>query len=233
MLTALYVVFLAAYGCITWHLWKIYTIQRLSYALLLLLVNLGLTYDAMITLLGRFVGEGSLLRKLSFGRYAIHGIFTPLTMIFGFGLLRYARSGVGRANTRPRIGVSRCVKIEWAQNRRNHLMMCVTTTFLIFLGVYEDIIILDLHLDKGMDTLRYVRKGHNHGPPIASLVTIFFFIVAGISLWRHSGWPWLAVGSITMLILGGIGVGNLFYIGNAGEIIFMATNLCAARRFLS
>jgi len=214
MLTAFYVLFTALFAWLTWQSWEVYKSKRLSYALLLLLVLVGLTYDALIILLGRFIGAGDLLQALNAGRFIIHGLVTPVIIIFGFGVLRHA--GVG-----------------WAQSRTNHIIVCVFTTLLIGLGVYEDILELDLHLRTVMDTVRYVNEGGLPGPPIPSILAIIFLIVAGLSLWRQTGWKWLALGSILMFLFAGAGVGDRFYIGNIGEIIFSVANIWTARKFLT
>ncbi|MBX3059849.1 MAG: hypothetical protein KF770_25635 [Anaerolineae bacterium] len=214
MLTALYIVFVALFAWLTWQSWEVYKSKRISYALLLLIVLAGLTYDVLVILLGRFLGEGDLLKALNAGRFVIHGLATPFMIIFGFGVLRHA--GVG-----------------WAQSRTNHILVCIFATLLIGLGVYEDILTIDLQLRPMMDTLRYVNEGGVPGPPIPALLTIFFLIGAGISLWRHTGWKWLAFGSILMFIFAGAGIGDRFYVGNIGEIIFSAANVWTARKFLT
>ena len=60
-----------------------------------------------------------------------------------------------------------------------------------------------------------------------------FLIVAGISLWRNTGWWWLAAGAIFMFIAAGAGMGDMFYIGNLGEVALGFANLYTAKKFLS
>lgn len=214
MLTAFYILFVALFAWLTWQSWAVYKSRRLSYALLLVIVLAGLTYDGLVILLGRFIGAGDLLQVLNAGRFIIHGLATPLMIIFGFGVLRHA--GVG-----------------WAQSRTNHIIVCIFATLLIGLGVYQDILALDLQQRAVFDTLRYVNEGGIPGPPIPALLTIIFLIGAGISLWRHTGWKWLAVGAILMFIFAGAGIGDRFYLGNMGEIIFSFANVWTARKFLT
>ncbi len=214
MFTALYFLFVALFAWLTWQSWEVYKSRRISYALLLVIVLGGLTYDVLVILLGSFIGAGDLLQAFNAGRFAIHGLVTPVMIIFGFGVLRYA--GVG-----------------WAQSRTNHIIVCTITTLLIGLGVYEDILALDLQVRPVFDTLRYVNEGGWPGPPIPALLTIIFLIVAGISLWRHTGWKWLAVGASLMFVFAGASVGDRFYIGNIGEIIFSATNVWTAQMFFA
>ena len=214
MLTILFIVLAVAFAYQTWRSVGIYQSKRSSYVLLLLIVTAGLTYDALIIGLGRFIGEGELLKALNAGRYIVHGIATPFIIIFGFGVLRNAG-------------------VKWAQSRTAHILVCVFTTLLITLGVYDDVIALDLQTKINMDVLRYINEGGIKGPPLPSILTIVFLIVAGISLWRNTGWWWLAAGAIFMLIAAGAGMGDMFYIGNIGEVGLGIGNVLTARKFLS
>jgi hypothetical protein len=214
MLTILYVVFVAAFAYLTWQSAGVYRSKRSSYALLLLIVLAGLAYDVLIILLGRFIGAGELLKTLNAGRYLIHALATPAMIIFGFGVLRHAG-------------------VQWAQSRAAHIVVCVFTTLLIALGVYSDVFALDLQTKTVMDTLRYTNEGGMKGPPIPAILTIIFLIVAGVALWRMTGWWWLAAGSIFMFIAAGMGMGDTFYIGNLGEVVLGLGNVLTARKFLS
>lgn len=214
MLTVLYIVFMAAFAYLAWQSVEVYQSKRSSYALLLLIVLAGLAYDVLIIFLGRFIGEGDLLKTLNAGRYLVHGLATPAMIIFGFGVLRNAG-------------------VQWAQSRTTHIVVCVVVTLLIALGVYEDVLALDLQTKTVMDTLRYTNEGGMKGPPIPAMLTIVFLIVASISLWRKTGWWWLAAGSIFMFIAAGAGMGDMFYIGNLGEVVLGIGNVLTARKFLS
>lgn len=214
MLTILYIVFVVVFVYLTWQSVGAYQSKRSSYALLLLIVLAGLAYDVLIILLGRFIGEGSLLKTLNAGRYLVHGLATPAMIVFGFGVLRSAG-------------------VKWAQSRTAHIVVCVFTTLLIALGVYSDVIALDLQSRTVMDTLRYVNEGGMKGPPIPAILTILFLIVAGFSLWRKTGWWWLAAGSLFMFLAAGMGMGDTFYIGNLGEVVLGLGNVLTARKFLS
>ena len=214
MLTVLYIVFVAAFAYLTWQSVGVYQSKRSSYVLLLLIVLAGLAYDVLIIFLGRFIGEGDLLKTLNAGRYLVHGLATPAMIIFGFGVLRNAG-------------------VQWAQSRTTHIVVCVVVTLLIALGVYEDVLALDLQTKTVLDTLRYTNEGGMKGPPIPAMLTIVFLIVAGISLWRKTGWWWLAAVSIFMFIAAGAGMGDMFYIGNLGEVVLGLGNVLTARKFLS
>jgi uncharacterized membrane protein len=65
------------------------------------------------------------------------------------------------------------------------------------------------------------------------MLTIVFLLAAGISLWRSTGWWWLAAGSIFMFIAAGAGMSEAFYIGSLGEVVLGIGNALTARKFLS
>jgi uncharacterized membrane protein len=211
MLTTLYLILSALF---VFLVWQVTLIKRNNYVLLLLLVLAGLFYDTFIIGIGKFIGEGSLLQTLNAGRFYVHALLTPTMMIFSFGVLRKAG-------------------IKWAQGKAAHIIVCIITTLLIMLGAFSDILRLDLHVKTVADTLRYVNEGGMKGPPIPAILTIIFLLIAGISLWRNTGWRWLAIGAIVMFIAAGAGIGDMFYIGNIGEVILGFANASTAKKFLS
>lgn len=214
MLTVLYFILTGLFVFLTWQAFQANQKVRSSYTVLLLLVLAGLVYDVFVIALGRFVGEGSFLTTLNAGRFIVHALLTPAMMIFGFGVLR--KAGVG-----------------WAQSRTTHIVLCIVVTLLIALGAYSDIFQLDLQPSLVMDTLRYTNEGGIKGPPIPAVLSIIFLLVAGITLWRKTGWWWLAAGAIFMFIAAGAGMGDMFYIGNLGEVVLGLGNVLTARKFLS
>lgn len=211
MLTALFLILSVLFASL---IWQASGIKRNNYALLLLLVLIGLFYDTFIIGIGSFIGKGDLLKILNAGRFYVHALLTPTMIIFGFGVLRKAG-------------------VKWAQNKTAHLVICIFATLLIALGAYSDILQLDLQTKTIVDILRYVNEGGIKGPPIPAILTIIFLIVAGISLWRNKKWKWLAIGAILMFIAAGAGMGDKFYIGNVGEVILGFTNVYTARKFLA
>lgn len=211
MLTIMFLSFSAGFAV---FIRQLSGLAKSSYLRLLLLVLAGLCYDTLVVGIGRFAGEGDLLRALNAGRYIVHALFTPMLMIFGFGVLRSAG-------------------VTWAQGRSAHAAVCGAAALLILLGSYADIFLLDLQPRAVAGSLRYLNEGGLSGPPLPAILTIVFLIAAGISLWRKTGWIWLALGAVAMFLAAGAAMGDLFYLGNIGEVILSAGNVAAARKFLS
>lgn len=173
----------------------------------------GLAYDNLIIALGAFIGEGDFLKSLNAGRFAVHALATPLLTIFAFGILRSA--GLG-----------------WAQGKIWHAGICLFATALVGLGVFNDIIRLELAPRTLADTFRYVNVAVK-GPPIPSIVTIVVLIVMGIFLWRKTGWQWLAVGALVMFVAAAAGTGERIYIANFGEAVLGITSILTAKKFFT
>lgn len=214
MLTILYLVFTVLLVVFTVQAVQLYKGNRSSYTLILLAVLSGLAYDNLVIAVGSMLGEGGLLKSLNTGRFVIHALFTPAMSIFGFGVLRKAG-------------------VTWAQGKTAHVVVCVFTTLLIALGVFTDIFRLDLQPRVLLDALRYVNEGGMKGPPIPAILTIFFLIGAGISLWRKTGFKWLALGALFMFIAAAMGMGDMVYISNLGEVVLGFVNVYTAKKYLS
>ncbi len=186
-----------------------YQKTRSLYDLLPVIVITGLVYDNLVIAMGGFIGAGEPLKALNAPRFVIHGLATPLLMIWGFGVAR--RAGLG-----------------WAQSRRNHIIMCTAATLLIALGLYSDVIRLDLVLKVEQGITRYVNIGGIKGPPIPSIITIIVLIVIGIGIWRKGKSAGLAVGS-TLMFIGAMAGTALLGVGNAAEIAMSAGILSGQR----
>ncbi len=197
MLTTLYFVYaLVIVGLIVATL-RLQPGRGRTYVWLLLAVLVGLAYDNLIIALGAFIGEGDLLKTLNAGRFAGHALGTPLLAIFAFGVLRHA--GLG-----------------WAQGKTWHVLVCLFTTALVGLGIYKDMISLELAPRVLADTFRYTNVAAK-GPPIPSILTIIALVVMGIFLWRKTGWQWLALGALVMFTAAAVGTGDRTFIANFGE----------------
>ncbi|MFT4255184.1 MAG: hypothetical protein QM608_22210 [Caulobacter sp.] len=152
---------------------------------LLALIAAALCWDNLIIAAGSSIGAGELLRGLSIPRYVAHAVLTPLLMLVAFGV----------AGLRRRI---------W---------LWVLAAVLIAVGVWTDLVHMNLELREYAGTLRYAYA--HAGPPIPSIVTVLVLVGAGVVLWRREGLPWLCLGAMAMFAAAGSGI---FWLGNAGEL---------------
>ena len=180
-------------------IFKLFLSNRVSYTLIATGTIFGLFYDNLIIGLGSFIGEGGLLETLNAGRYYIHALITPLMIIFAYGVIRQI------------MGKGKYDKI-W------HSAFCILAVAMLAMGAMSDVINLSLVPEIENGTLRYVQEV-SAGPPLPAIITIIVMIIVGVFMWRHTSWPWLAVGSIIMFIAAALGVNNVI-LSNLGEVVF-------------
>ncbi len=192
---------------------------------MLLLPILFLPYDNGIIAAGRFLGEGDLLRNLSWPRFAAHGLLTPLWIIAAGALARQA--GLG-----------------WAKNKWVMGAFCILATGLIVLIDIPKLLSLQLHPACFADTLRYAESVSasqlcsptqavvpSSGPPIAAITSIVVLLGVSVPIWRKTKWPWMFVGAAVMFLAAAmppsvVGPG----VGSIGEVVLGAALLATAWR---
>jgi len=182
---------------------------RSVYDIFPMAVIFALAYDNLVLALGESIGAGDTLLALNFVRYLFHALLTPTLIIWGFGLAR--RMGFG-----------------WANNRRNHALICLLATAMILLGAYSDIVrwLPELRVEQGIT--RYVNAGGIKGPPIPSIVTIIALGLIGWAIFRRTrSWSLLA-GSVVMFVLAMVGL-RVPLASNIGEV-FMSGGIVASGR---
>jgi hypothetical protein len=177
-----------------------YKKSRSPYLAFPILVIAALVADNWIVGFGKFIGEGSLLMFLNSIRFVTHAVFTSFGMIFAFGILK--RIGIG-----------------FAQNKTIHAAVCIFASIVTALGIYMDVYKLQLLFKEENGTMRYVNDGF-HLPPIPAIITIIFFMIAGLIVWVKTKSPWVFIGSLIMFILAPIGF-RMPILGNIGEIAFV------------
>ena len=193
--------------------YRLWQDQNQLYLLFMFGVILGLTYDNWIIGLGRFIGEGSTLQALNVPRYWLHAFLTPGMMFVGLALARNAG-------------------VKWAWGRVGTAIVITLMTLMVALGVYSDVILLELQPAFNSGTIRYANEGGLPGPPIAAIITIIVLLVCGVAIFRKARWAWLMVGALVMFVTsaGGSAFG---IITNIGEIALAAGMVVTAQRFVA
>lgn len=185
---------LTAYG------WTVWRRHHRSYTLIVVAVGLGLVYDNAILGIGRWFEHGSTLEVLSYPRFWIHALITPLLIIVGVGAARTLAGG-------------------WARNRMAHAAVCLVATGLVAWGVMVEILRLELEEQTEAGLSSYGNA--NAGAPVPAIATILILLAFGAWVWKAAGWPWLAVAAGVMLVGSGLGaISGL--LTNIGELTLIA-----------
>jgi hypothetical protein len=180
-----------------WQAWKLYRREPNWYLPLAMICLASLIYDCWAIAAGRFLGEGPLLQAVSRPRFYTHALFTPLLIIFAFGLAR-------------RLGA------RWAGNRAFHAVICLFALALIVLGAREDILHLTFAPKTLGDSLRYANAAAK-GPPMPAILVNVFFLLIGGWLWRKTKSAAFFLGSLFMFIIAPL-TPKLPLLGNFGEL---------------
>ena len=176
---------------------KLYQRRPTRYLPLAMVCLASLVYDCWAIAAGFFLGEGELLQAISRPRFYTHALFTPLLIIFAFGLAR-------------RLGA------KWAESKIFHAIICLFVLALIASGIREDILHLSLAPKILGDSIRYTNINAK-GPPIPAVLVNVFFLLIGVWLWIKHKARWFFLGSLFMFFIAPL-TPRLPLLGNFGEL---------------
>ncbi len=200
MLTALYALF--AVVQLALGIWAVALYRRRPSlgAFTVALPIVLLVWDNAVVAFGAAVGEGALLRLLSYPRFAGHAFLTPIWIVAGFEFAR--RAGV-----------------PWLQSRGSKTAEWVLYGAMVLLGVIRSLVLLDMQPVRQAELLYYTNKGGFPGPPIPALVMVLVVIVTGFLVLRRLGWPWMLVGGVVMFFAAAVPTSAVgFWVSNLGEV---------------
>lgn len=196
-------------------------------ALLLVLVGGTLLfYDNLRIGLGRFIGEGELLKALTVPAFAWHWSMLPLLVIAAGSLARLA--GLG-----------------WARNRFVMGAYCVVAVALSALDIPK-IFSMELYPACVADTFRYSTSVNEAqlcspdgklvqgaGAALVAILTNIIVLATGIAIWVRTRWPWMALGALAMFIAAGVFARSYYSlpIANFGEILITLGLITTAIHF--
>ena len=169
----------------------------------LILVILPLIYDNAILGIGKWIGEGEVLKNLNIARFWLHALLTPLLILFSLDVLK--RAGV-----------------EWA-NKTSTLLFAIAYTLIAFLvELFTVVWDLTLKVEEKHGILSYTAANSPSGPPIMIILVTLALLVSSIILWKRTGWFWMFVGVALMLVGGMIDIPiKSGAITNAFELILL------------
>ena len=180
--TLLYLLFALAY--LGLFIFMLLTIKRSGLAVLsnvLILVITPLIYDNTILGIGKWIGEGELLKNLNAARYWLHAIFTPLLIVFSLDVLRRAR-------------------INWANTSVAMWITVIYTLIAFLVELFTVVLGLTLKAETTFGVLKYSATNSPSGPPVMILMVTLALLAASIFLWKRTGWFWMFIGVALMLI---------------------------------
>ena len=196
-------------------------------AAIIALLSLGLIYDNGIIALGSSIGIGATLETLSWPRFILHALVTPLMIV---AVIQIAVAG----------------GVRWLDSRTAWPGVWLLTAAMIGYGGYE-LTLLELQPACFSGITRYTSSASpaqfcfegqqslaGLGPPIPSILAVFLIIGFGVSLWRRKRWPWFGLGGLQMLLAAAVPFSQFGLIpGNGGEVILQFAFVATAYRLSS
>lgn len=143
----------------------------------LLLVIVALLYDNGILALGKFIGEGDLLKALNELRYWLHALITPLLVLFAWHTLVNAN-------------------IKWASKKGIQWLVIFLTLFFIIFELYSLVPNLSLEPTWKNGVLSYTKNEEDIPVMIIGVSTIL--LITSILVWWKQRWPWYFIGILSM-----------------------------------
>lgn len=196
-------------------------------ALIIAVLSAGLVYDNGMIALGSSIGIGDTLEALSWPRFIMHALITPVMIV---AVVQIAIAG----------------GIQWLNARAAWTGVWLLTAAMIGYGIYE-LTILELQpacfggitrYTSSASAAQFCFEGQQSlpgiGPPIPSIVAVFLIMGFGAVLWRRQHWPWFALGGLQMLLAAAVPFSEFGLLpGNGGEVILQFAFVSTAYRLSS
>ena len=207
-----------------WQAWS--RAGRPTALFLVLFSSTLLWWDNFRIGIGRFIGEGELLKAMTVPAFAWHWSLLPLLIIAAGSIARQA--GLG-----------------WARQRWVMGGFCVFAVALSALDIPK-IFSLELYPACVADTFRYsgsVSEWHlcspddavvkGEGAALVAILSNIVVLIVGVAIWIRHRWPWMALGAGAMFIAAGAFGGSYYAlpIANFGEILITGGLLATALHF--
>ncbi|PZU98757.1 MAG: hypothetical protein DCE90_02800 [Pseudanabaena sp.] len=152
--------------------------------ILLIAITAAIAYDNLIISLGRLIGKGKVLLKLSQPRFFCHVVLTPLSVIAAFSFCFQ-------------------IHLKWATQPLALVVISLVTFLLIAAEIFTYYRKFDPRIEKFQGTLRYTNAAYKM-PPIPSIITTVIVGILGFILWKQFESYWLMMSSIVMFLGGAV-----------------------------
>ena len=193
---------------LVFRIWRQGRTVKVGESVILLVILSGVVYDnTLLAFGGQWFGEGQTLEMLSYPRYLLHGLFTPLLIIFC-------------ALSADRFNIP-------GYRRRETLTLWGAVTFVaIWFGLIGDLINLEIGpgVTNGLLSYKYVGEA---GPPIAEIATVMSMLIIGGAMQRYGRWPWVFVSALFMFVVALFFIEN-GVVANLGELVLLSGGAATA-----
>lgn len=180
--TIIYGLFTISYAfLLCWGLYQVRNDKQNIYSIFLPLVTLGLVFDNLVILLGKFIGAGDFLETVSTFRYWIHAFFTPTLVLFSMNAVHKTQ-------------------INWSKYKIFKAIAWLYTILLVLLELFTATIGLQIAPKWEYGILHYVPKEAASGPPLMVIGLVIWILVSSIIVWKKQGWIWMFIGTLVMII---------------------------------
>lgn len=148
---------------------------------ILFFVIIALIYDNGLLTFGHLIGEGQLLKTLSYGRFWLHALFTPTLILFSLFIMREAG-------------------IKFAQHTWAAFLFGGLMIIAIIVEYLLELKELQLKAQEMYGSLSYTSVDNGSGPPLMILIVVLALIFASIVLARSAKWWWMLLGTAVMTV---------------------------------
>ena len=180
---------------------------------ILFLVILALIYDNGVLAVGHLIGGGELLELLNYGRFWLHGLFTPTLILFSYFVMREAG-------------------ISFMQKKWILYLFIGLTIVAIMVEYFVELHGLQLAIQDAYGSLSYVSTQEASGPPPMILIVLIALLFAAIALLWKVKWWWMLIGVIVMGLGSAIPIEvSSNAITNAFELVLLITLMKTAVHF--
>lgn len=168
---------LAHLTLLAWGTYHFAQSPSLSLAILLLVLG-GLVYDNLIIFIGSSIGMGNRLLFLNKIRYWLHGLLSPLLLVFA-------------------VQVFHAAQVNWDSPWSDRLSVALAFT-LVMIEVCDRMIKLNLKPITFAGTLRYKEIVPSKEIPV--ILVILCVGAIGAVIWQQIGWSWMFWGALVMML---------------------------------
>jgi hypothetical protein len=180
--TLLFFMYMVAYiALFTWGIFLAKNNRWITVANVVLLVVAGLLYDNAIVAVGRYIGEGSILKNLNIARFWLHAFFTPLLVLFAWNTLKRA-------------------DVKWAQKALAKYGAVCVFLCLVILELFTETLGVKVEAKWEYGVLSYDSIEKSTSPPIMVIIVTAVLLLTSLIIWWKQKWIWFFIGTLMMTI---------------------------------